>query len=323
MYKVYFLANDPGGLDVIKPTFELMREKGEYDCELMCTGFAGQGSIYKKAEADILLILKGEITDNKTFILVTGTSWNSDIELKAIKLCKENGKKTVSILDFWGNYKERFSYKNEIIYPDKYLIMDEVAYEACIETGIPKEILYVVGHPGLDYYVNHRVKHRENRKILFLSQPLSLLYNNELGYNEFNTFEDILNASKKTGYSVKIRFHPKETEQMRKRYGAYMAEDGILEEIISNYNIVMGMHTMGLLQCVLMGMPTISYEPNMKCEERCISTVLGITESVHSYERLIEVLGEKITMGDITHTPIWFDGESTQRCIEEIAELCK
>lgn len=315
MKKIIFLAHDPGGYDVIWPVYKFIKKVRD-DTELILVGPMGEkNKKFKKKREEVIRYLK-EMIGHLKFLLVTGTSWNSDVELAAIKLCRENSIETIAILDYWCNYKERFRMENEYIFPDHYFVMDEIAYKEAVECGVDRSIMVIVGQPGLDFYVDRKVKTDNNNKILFLSQPLSVLYRDDEGYSEFSAFEGILKAGKELNIDVKIKFHPKETEKMKYKYKYYQVE-GNLAEIAFEYNVVIGMSTMGLLQCALMGIPVVSYQPGLITEDICIINKLGITKGAYTYEELLNQLRNIKTVKK-KKLPFWFDGKSTERCVKRI-----
>ena len=61
--------------------------------------------------------------------IITSTSWQSDIERETIYFAKKRSKYTVSMLDHWSNYKERFNYKGKIILPDEIWTLDKYAFK--------------------------------------------------------------------------------------------------------------------------------------------------------------------------------------------------
>ena len=319
MKELIFLAHDPGGYDVIMPVYNVFVKEG-YKAELFLSGVVGESNPeYYKKDIEIVSILDKYIKEQKQFVLVTGTSWNSKIEVEATKLCNEKNIQTVSILDYWCNYKERFKLNEEFIFPRQLFVMDELARREAVESGIPADIMKIVGQPGLDFYVGRKVKWSKNRNLLFLSQPLSDLYGNSEGYTEFDAFKGVLSAGKELGYSINIKFHPKENEKMIKKYVDYSIE-GELEDICGNYDAVIGMTTMGLLQCSLMGIPVLSYEPNLIGIERCIINKLGIAKGAYSYDDLLEQLKD-VNVADKEVFPFWFDGKSTERCVKELIKI--
>ena len=321
--EIIFLAHDPGGYDVIRPVYDKFNNDKSFKSELMLTGVLGkQHREFALRDNDVLCHLLEKIKDNRDFILVTGTSWNSSIEMDALCLCKQGHITTFSILDYWSNYKNRFRRVKDYVFPDHFLVMDEMAKKEAIEEGIEERIIHIVGHPGLDYYVNKRIENIHNKKLLFLSQPLSALYGDSYGYTEFTSFEGVLKAGESLGYSVDIKFHPKETDEMMKKY-AHFSVEGAIEELAEGYEAVIGMSTMGLLQLSIMRVPIISYQPEIKREDYCITNKLGITKGAYSYDDLIEQLKRLRAANQEPKYPFWYDGKSTERCCEYIKNAIK
>lgn len=324
MRKLVFLAHDPGGYDVIRPVYD--RFSVCCDIELFLSGAAGRKfPEYRKTNKDILNTLLDYCNGQVPFMLVTGTSWNSEIEAEAIRLCNSKEIPTVSILDYWSNYKERFRIGNEYVFPKHLFVMDQLAFDEASEDGIPMEVMQIVGQPGFDFYI-HKGRGvpksdtlESNHKILFLSQPLSDLYGDREGYTEFDAFEGVLKAGRSMGCGVYIKFHPKENERMVALYNKY-GVDGSLEEICGEYRVVIGMTTMGLLQCYLLGVPVLSYQPNLVGTEKCIINKLGIARGAYSYMELVERL-KALGKVDKRVLPFWHDGKSTDRCVKKLIEI--
>lgn len=337
-------AHDPGGYDVICPVFEKIKSDGRTEARLFLAGPAGEKRPEYQAEApEIVRYLSQQSAQGKKLLAVTGTSWNSDVELRVLQCCRETGIPSISILDYWSNYKSRFRCgeafmpeaplvnqgkeesgillkPHEYVFPDYYFVMDETAAEEAVREGINRSTIRVVGQPGLDFYVHKRVKPARNRRLLFLSQPLSAVAQRPLGYTEFDAAEDVLKAASCLGYNVNMKFHPKETEQMRRDYGKLQVE-GNLAELVSGYRAVVGMSTMGLLQCALMGIPVVSYQPNLTGEDFCVTNRLKITQGAFSYPELCRRLENLETFSIKGDHLIWIDGRSTWRCVEEIYSI--
>ncbi len=320
---IVFIAHDPGGYDVIMPIYRQISGSPGVAPALFLTGPAGGfDERYKKTEQEALTYLNRLIRNGEDFILVTGTSWNSSIEPEAIRLCRDHSITTIAILDYWCNYKERFRMGDDYAVPDYYFMMDDLAVREATACGMDPSAMIVVGQPGLDKYVKRRVvSYEAGKSILFLSQPLSAIYGDRLGYDEYSVAEDILRAGEELGYSVNIKFHPKETEGMREKYG-HLEVEGTLEDIAGEFGVVIGMSTMGLLQCCLMGIPVISYEPNLAVKDVCIINRLGIAGGAFSYAELVQQLGTPDRAKDISY-PFWCDGRSTERCVDTIMKICR
>ena len=78
---------------------------------------------------------------NNTFQLVVdscdwilcGTSWESDLERKAIEYSRHSKKKSVVFLEHWVNYKERFILDNVEYFPDELWVGDKYAEDLANE----------------------------------------------------------------------------------------------------------------------------------------------------------------------------------------------
>ncbi|CUH94424.1 hypothetical protein P22_0490 [Propionispora sp. 2/2-37] len=330
MKKIIFLAHDPGGYDVILPVVQKLQQSVALN--FYCVGPAARhDALYSASEAEVIQKLHSLLHTESLLGLVTGTSWGNDFELQMIAACKAAKVPTISILDYWTNYQTRF--KNELgqlIYPDYYVVMDSIAAREAVQAGVPSGIIKVLGHPGLDQYVilpRKRSNLAEARKkILFLSQPLSNLYGSDLGYTEQQVIEDCLRMfCSHDNYIFHIKFHPKDNADFQQQYSNF-AVQGNITELISAHDVIIGMNTMGLLHAVLMGIPSISYQPNLCKADMCITNKLGLTKLIHSYNEL-KALFDCDTIAQNNNNIysqdnlIWVDGLSTERVAGFIREV--
>ncbi|MCO1603806.1 hypothetical protein [Desulfosporosinus nitroreducens] len=329
MKKIILLAHDPGGYDALFSVVERMQQES-VPLEFYCIGPAAKlNPSNAVSESRVVQEIQSMLLEKKMSGLVTGTSWGNRLELKAIAACKEVQIPTISILDYWSNYQARFKDDlGKFIYPDTYIVMDELAAQEARQEGVPSNILKVLGHPGLDKYILQRKKTMffgNKKKLLFLSQPLSALYGQELGYTEQQVLEDCLLAVQgNDDYSLSVKFHPKDDPNWKGRY-TDISEDGALLDIMTEYDLIIGMNTMGLLHAVLMGIPAISYQPNLQKPDLCITNKLGFTRLIKSYQELEFLLntpkGEDRKNICLPKSFIWLDGHSTDRvvgCIKEV-----
>ena len=61
--------------------------------------------------------------------LLSGTSYSSNLEIRAIELARANKKKSVAFLDHWCNYTDRFKREGKMFLPDEIWVGDEEAYK--------------------------------------------------------------------------------------------------------------------------------------------------------------------------------------------------
>lgn len=331
MKRIIILANDPGGYDAINSIYQYMKND---NVDFLCVGPAGNINIENKStELMAMEYIHKQIEASNLRLLITGTSWGSDFELIAINECKKYEILTISILDYWSNYKSRFICKNgNVVFPDYYILMDELAKKEAITEGVPENIIKVLGHPGIDKWINSkpcRIESSDTIKVLFLSQPLSKLYGDSLGYNEsevLKEFIDVIGLFK--NFTPHIKFHPKDDKVLKEKYNEYRIEKD-LDMILSTYDLVIGMNSIALLFSVLSGKPTISFQPNLKGRDLCITNKLGLTKLMLSAEELKlfmqkYIKGKKMDISEKLEKYIWSDGKSTERVssfIEKIGEV--
>ncbi|MBR6381139.1 MAG: hypothetical protein IKS07_05635 [Lachnospiraceae bacterium] len=320
MKEFVFLANDPGGYDCVYPVTEAFRNLEGVSVQVFFTGPAGEKAPQYRSEKEaILALLREKIAQGQAFILVTGTSWNCDTETSAIGLCKASGVKTVSILDYWSNYKRRFVLGEGYIFPDAFFVMDELAKEEAEADGIPAGICRITGNPGLDRYAG---KASAPKTVLFLSQPLSVINLTSDGYTEVEAFDGVCRACEQLGLIPRIKFHPKEAPWMLEKY-RHLEAAGTMDEAVAESDVIVGMTTMGLLQCAMSGIPVISYQPGLSVPDKCITNKLGITRGAFTYEDLVAQLQAITGAMDPKALPFWFDGASTKRCVDELLKMAE
>ena len=98
-------------------------------------------SIFKKNLGEIPLVsFDDAMSANPP--LITGTSWASDLEKKAMLYSKHNSKYCCTVLDHWVNYKERFLYNGITLQPDELWVFDDYAYtiSSNLFLSIPKRL---------------------------------------------------------------------------------------------------------------------------------------------------------------------------------------
>jgi hypothetical protein len=331
MSRKVFLAHDPGGYDVTYPVVKKYEELGK-SVDYYCVGPASHINPNFAMGEDIFLHnLRERINTGSISFLITGTSWGSDLELRAIDLCKKSNIKTASILDYWTNYELRLENTNQlVVHPDYYIVMDELARSEAIQEGVPSDILFVLGHPGLDRFINTKTEKQPStdqyKKALFLCQPLSQLYGTTLGYTEQSALEDCIRLFKdRKQWTLHVKFHPKDSDALKQKFDNYSVQ-GELQGIIPQYSVIIGMNSMGLLHAVLMGIPSISYQPSLKQADVCITNKLGLTQLLSSFEEIVDAIDhfEDSETGDsnrMSESYIWMDGKSTERVYHFLEEV--
>lgn len=198
-----------------------------------------------------------------------GTSWQSDLEWRAIEQAQKAGKRVAAFLDHWVNYQERFIRNGVQHLPDELWVGDEEA-EKLAREHFPEITIRLVPNPyfidmqrkiaGLVSANNSTVK--KGATALFVSENISdharMRHGDERywGYTEFDAIEYFIenrDALENLITKVVIRPHPsdppeKYTHFVGKHAGFVQLSDGkpLLEEIAES-DIVVGCQSVAMV----------------------------------------------------------------------------
>jgi hypothetical protein len=111
--------------------------------------------------------------------VLTGSSWESDLELGALRLARSAHKHSVTFLDHWVNFRERFVRSGVATLPDEIWVGDPDALEIA-RVALPGMPVCVVENPYLLDLVHEleqetparRLNVEDGVTILFLSEPV-------------------------------------------------------------------------------------------------------------------------------------------------------
>lgn len=214
--------------------------------------------------------------------LLCGSGWQSALERDAIRAGRFAGKKTVTFLDHWVNYRERFEENGQLVLPDEIRVGDEDALR------IAKSVF--PGHPVVlednPYVLDLRDEigavaalpqaRGRTGKILYVCEPIAdhaaQAYGDarHFGYTEHDALQffldklDLLDAGSP---SIVIRPHP--SEKAEKYAWALAASrqpvsfggcNTLLAETLAA-DIVVGCESMALIVGLLAGKRVVSSIP--------------------------------------------------------------
>ena len=214
--------------------------------------------------------------------ILCGTSWQSVLELNAIRSAKLLGKRSVAFLDHWTNYRERFVRSNEIYLPNEIWVGDSVA-KSMVAAEFPHLPVRLVENPyfldiqrELEALPAPRLRHRESISVLYVSEPvrehgrLQFADERHWGYVEEEALRYFLANISALGKPVErilIRPHPSESSDKytwaQQEFGLPIVQGGsrtLLEEIVDS-DVVVGCESMALVVGLLAGKRVISCIP--------------------------------------------------------------
>ncbi len=217
---IAIVSHDAGGAEVIS---SYVRQEG-LDCLYVLEGPALK-VFQKKIKSINTLTLDEAISQAET--ILCGTSWQSNLELNAIKLAREKGKHTISFIDHWVNYHDRFEMNGSTVLPDEIWVGDHIA-KSLVNKIFPEMPVTLIENPyfkdiikDLSNIAIPKKDCSESNTLLYICEPLSehanLQYGNKChwGYVEEDALRYFLNnvtALTRSYDRIIIRPHPSERE---------------------------------------------------------------------------------------------------------------
>ena len=166
--KIIFSAQDPGGFNALWPIIKELKKKRNVLSKIVLANesreiakkrkinFRDAGKLSQKSLIKL-------IQRDKPDLVFTATSLGLSVEKIITKIAKKQGVKTAAIIDFWVNYKLRFSdpgTENLAYLPDYILVVDEIMKKEMVKEGFDLKRIFVSGNP----YFSTFLKEEKNNK---------------------------------------------------------------------------------------------------------------------------------------------------------------
>ena len=331
--KILFVCNHRGGANALYPFLQNLKKKNYL---IISTSLNKKFFLKFKKNT---LIINHKITNKeiskiylkfKPNIVISGTSEIIEkkygpIEQKFINHAKLNKIYSIAIMDFWSNYKIRFSLNNtkrKIIVPDKICVIDSLMKKEMIAEGFNKENIYLSGSPHLEYIYRNKfnnikilnslekksLKINNNSKIiLFISQPIYERNKLKFGYTEFSALNDLLesvNLAKDKNIKIIIKMHP--SDKINKYYDIIKKFKFIdIRTLSSGFDIlsisrnayaVIGLFSMLLIELSMINSNIYSYQPTVKKHKLNVSNRVTL---ISQKKKLIEIFIKKIKKNEL------------------------
>lgn len=219
MSKIAVVCHDAGGAEIISSWLKNNSIKFSAYLEGPATKiFEKKFSNYNYNNNNL-----GEMIKNSEWLLC-GTSWQSDLENIAINISRMHKKKSVSFLDHWVNYKERFAYKNNFSFPDEIWVGDSIAKNIAQNIFSNISIKEMKNEYLIDIQKQLQILEPAIKKSMKLalyvcepiSEPAKIQYDDEnyFNYNEESALKFFLNNSELLKINnILLRPHPSETSE--------------------------------------------------------------------------------------------------------------
>jgi len=287
--KLAFAAGDVGGARALLPVAKLAAESGLEISAMKHGPFYDEGS-KNWNWVDASVFHDQGYWHHRKCALVYATSVSDYAAFQAAALAQSANCPIVHVLDNWSNYGVRLrGPKNMEVIPDRYLVMDDVAYLGALEDGVPERILRILGHPGLEKLSEENLAFRRLGKtdlyqLLFVSEPVlkdqgAVDSSSYRGYDEVEVSTLFAKKLAECGDFPKksvvwVLPHPRENRFDVERRWDRLANDFNLNfEVLSpdrvraalhSADAVFGMTSILLYEAWLLGHPVVSIQPNLK-----------------------------------------------------------
>jgi hypothetical protein len=175
-------------------------------------------------------------------LILTATSWSSDVEMEIRRLGSARGIRTAAYLDHWVNYRERFGYPGAWLetLPDEIWCPDSESLEICRRQNFPSSRLLLKGNAYLEDLGRRMAESGEAEEpdtVLYVCEPVGAhmlaAHGNarHKGYDEYEAMSHFFAAAlawQPTPRKVVIRPHPSEA---RGKYESFLTAYRKLIEI--------------------------------------------------------------------------------------------
>ncbi len=216
--------------------------------------------------------------------LISGTSWNSNVEQMFRNHAASQGIPSVTMIDYWANYAPRWQGASYSIggLADTVCVIDEAMRLELVAEGFPESKIEVTGHPMLEQISLRPRPPAVSDQYLFLSEP-----------NRDGTLPSVENHPLKliasaipAGSTLWFKKHPK--EKLPENIEEFLsASCGGRVEVklfthqpdLSQFTCIFGFRTMGLFESRCAGIPAVSIHTNS------LSGALGAAMKSHGIIR--------------------------------------
>lgn len=307
-HKIIFAAQDPGGFEAIQPVVEKIKKDVCFETFVLLAGEARRLAKERKiAHIDANRFgpsaIEALVERERPDLIFTATSSGLSIEKQITKIAKEPGIKTVALMDFWGNYRLRFSDPgtgNLNYLPDAILAIDRVMKQEMIKNGFESAKIFITGSPAFDNLGQRKKNPPAGKFIAFFCQPFSELARKgetvDQGFDEIGVLKDLVEVLGSLGVKlpVKIKLHPKAKISGKfsgiinqaKKLDVSLENKLSVADLIENSAIVTGMNSVILFKAALAGKKVLSYQPDRKGVDPLASNRLGLSQAVYTKEKL-------------------------------------
>lgn len=341
---IFAISGDPGGANALAPVIEALRARG---CAVEARAYRHAIQVWERRGLDCTAWPEdlAPALPADTQLLLTSTSLNGlDFEKHFVVQANARSIPSLTVLDYWSKYRERFSRDGGALnaQPELMAVMDEQAREEMIAAGFAADRLVVTGQPAFDDLARWRTgftaeRRREIRTslgvgeqdslVIFVSQPFARFRGQGasqpdfMGYDEHSVVALLVAALERAAaesgraISLLIRPHPRENPDdfasLRSDHvRIQISGAGDAREVVCAADLVVGMNTVLLVEACHLGCLVVSLQPNMRGLDPLPTNRQDISRAVYTEAEIFPTVRDHL-----------FDSVTRTRALAKLAIL--
>lgn len=200
--------------------------------------------------------------------VISSTGWQTDFEIKSIISAKNSNIYSVSYLDHWVNYLERFTVDGSVHYPDEIWCGDSESLKLAevVFNGNVKKYRRINNRHILDIKSKYYSFKCNKKSVLICLEPIRNGYSLASAYKYLSSY---LKYHYSKNQSIIIRDHPSSTQtsvkllyQLLQPYFKVTMSCESLEKDLSQAIAVFGYQSSVLVYALKLNIPAFSYYPS-------------------------------------------------------------
>jgi len=255
----------------------------------------------------------------KPKLIILSASAMEELEYLFILEAKLLGIKTVSFIDTWTNYKNRYIYNGKETYPDIILSIDKKCTEEMVKDGISAEIIQEIGQPYLEEICKNIPPLGE--VVLLPMQPIKNTRGDSFGYDEQDFLKLTLSAVKRVikNKEIHITLHPNNSLDMFDQEDIKVTEGQGIDDI-KNAHTVLGVFSMQMIVAYLWGRKVASVQPKLKGEDPFPLSRWKLVPRIKDRKELIKFMKSKTDRNSINKKEILL--KQLHGSLDRLDEFC-
>ena len=254
----------------------------------------------------------------KIKFIITGTSLGNSIDRKLVLFAKQKKIKSISVIEHWTNYRQRFKYRKLNIYPDYIFLNDKISLKKAIKEKLPINKLKIVGNPYLEKLSLNKfnqplsswakkIKKKYKKIYLFVSEQIKNDKNlvGEYKVNEFDTLKMILKSIKSSDLLI-IKSHPSENLSKFNKFkcsNVIVKKQFLYNDLINLPTKIVGIKSILLIELSFFRNDIISFRPRL--DPNFFGEEMGIIKLVRknlSKYLISRIVNKKLPKSYLSHS---------------------